>query len=258
MDVPRVQIKLRGQRFESAKETLLQQSGFFARFFQGRVENHPDEGEAGTDGPLELSEGTVQFTYERKGAGAPIEGGGGLGVSTARDLFDFGPMSNEFFGGIVASMRKGKPTFKWTELGFEQQKTMSEHVRIFDIYMLRDLCKAPTAPPPVIRGDSDDDLEMPECGCEYCGTTEHATAVCPRKDNIMLAAQTIAIANAKEAGQEPPAGCEMALARAAERAAAADAAEAKAQEEREVAEAEAATAEGRTLPEDAAEASAAA
>jgi hypothetical protein len=245
----RVQMKLRGQRFEAQRDVLLQNATFFADFFADRVVRFPEEAANGTDGPVPLEVNGVAFTYERKKPEvAPVEGSlSGHTVSTASDMFDFGAMPNEHFGALIVSMRKGRATFRYDELGFEQQKLVSDHVRFFGVKMLADVCKAPPAPPPAIRGESDDDLEMPEFGCEYCGTTEHPTASCPRKDNLLLAAQTIAIANAQAAGAPVPPGCEGALARAVLAAQSRDAADLQ-READEIAAAERAAQTGQPLP----------
>jgi hypothetical protein len=240
-EAARVQLRLRGQRFEAQREVLVLNATFFNEFFAGRIHAHPEESERGTDGPVTSERHGVTFTYERRRPEQVASAGStsGLAPSTARDVFDFGAMSNEHFGAVIASLRKGKPTFRWQELGFEQQKTLAQHVRFFGIRMLESVCREPTAPPPPMRGDDDDDLELPECGCMYCGTTEHATEKCPRHDNLMLAAQTLAIADAASRGDAPPAGCEMALARAVREAAERSAEEEAAFHAREAAELEA-------------------
>jgi hypothetical protein len=96
------------------------------------------------------------------------------------DVFNFGDSYSDHFGSIIATLRKGKITFKWPELSYHQQLIFVGHIDFFGVSKYAADYSAPAAPKPEMGALADDDLEMPEAGCAWCGTTAHSTEQCTR------------------------------------------------------------------------------
>ena len=96
------------------------------------------------------------------------------------DVFDFGDTFPDHFGSIIATLRKGKITFRWKELSYHQQLVFTGHIGFFGVAKYAEGYSVPAAEKPEMAALVDDDLEMPAAGCAWCGTSAHSTETCTR------------------------------------------------------------------------------
>ena len=198
---PRVQLKLNGNRFEAERHVLIANSAFFRGFYG--LEPAAADAAAATasankpvvpSGPTPMpNDPAVTYTV------APAAD------DPTKAVFDFGKLPQEGFGAVLASMRKGKTTFRWAELDYAQQVATSRLIRLFGIECFGSQYDAPTAPPPAaVTVEDDGGLPPPTVGCSWCGTTAHATVDCTKFRATVDA--SVAASAARDASKDAAAG----------------------------------------------------
>ena len=187
----RVQIKLRGRRFEFEPACLLTHSALFRSWYEQPADDAAEFARHCRAG--ELHPAAPMFEFRRSVVGSPGSGAAGAAtVPCALDVFDFGAdavpeSAPDYFGAIQISMRKNRrPPFCWDEMNrMEQQSVawivngMMLHSELFAEFAVPTAAVA--AAEPLADGHADDFLPAAAVGCHTCGLATHAPDECPHR-----------------------------------------------------------------------------